>query len=33
MTYEDHTKSEAEMYRRQMKATQKDNDILREKVR
>jgi len=33
MTYEDHTKSEAEMYRSQMLATQKENDILRENVR
>ena len=33
MTYEDHTKSEAEMYRGQMLATQKENDILRENVR
>ena len=33
MTYEDHTKSEAEMYRSQMLATQKENDVLRENVR
>ena len=33
MTYKDHTKSEAEMYRSQMLATQKENDILRENVR
>jgi uncharacterized coiled-coil DUF342 family protein len=33
MTYEDHTKSEAEMYRAQMLATTKENDILRENVR
>jgi len=31
--YNDHTKSEAEMYRQQMLATQKENDILRENVR
>ena len=29
MTYKDHTLSEAEMYRSQMLATQKENDILR----
>ena len=33
MTYEDHTKSEAEMYRSQMLATQQENDILRKNVR
>ena len=33
MTYKDHTKSEAEMYRGQMLATQEENDILRENVR
>lgn len=31
--YNDHTKSEAEIYRQQMLATQKENDILRENVR
>lgn len=31
--YNDHTKSEAEIYRSQMLATQKENDILRENVR
>ena len=31
--FEDHTQSEAEMYRSQMLATQKENDILRENVR
>jgi uncharacterized coiled-coil DUF342 family protein len=31
--YNDHTKSEAEMYRSQMLATQEENDILRENVR
>ena len=33
MSYEDHTQSEAEMYRSQMLATQDENDILRENVR
>ena len=33
MSFNDHTKSEAEMYRSQMLATQKENDILRENVR
>ena len=33
MTYEDHTKSEAEMYRSQMLSTPKENDILRHNVR
>jgi len=32
MTYADHTKSEAEMYRSQMLSTQKENDILRHNV-
>jgi uncharacterized coiled-coil DUF342 family protein len=31
--FEDHTQSEAEMYRAQMLATTKENDILRENVR
>jgi len=33
MSYEDHTQSEAEMYRSQMLATQDENDVLRENVR
>jgi len=33
MSFNDHTKSDAEMYRSQMLATQEENDILRENVR
>jgi uncharacterized coiled-coil DUF342 family protein len=31
--YNDHTKSEAEMYRQQMLATQKENDLLKHNIK
>ena len=32
MSFNDHTKSEAEMYRSQMLATQQENDLLRHNI-
>jgi len=33
MTYKDHTKSEAEIYGKQMLATQKENEFLRHNIK
>jgi len=33
MSFNDHTKSEAEMYRSQMLATQEENELLRHNIR
>ena len=33
MSFNDHTKSEAEMYRSQMLATQQENELLRHNIR